>query len=71
MPSNSHRHVEIARRAAVGAGGAPISGGFGDLLVTVEVVIPSPLTDEQRAAVEALAAAIPESPRKHLGVDAE
>jgi molecular chaperone DnaJ len=51
--------------------GAPISGGFGDLLVTVEVVIPSPLTDEQRAAVEALAAAIPESPRKHLGVDAE
>ena len=51
--------------------GAPVSGGFGDLLVTVEVVIPSPLTDEQRAAVEALAAAIPESPRKHLGVDAE
>jgi molecular chaperone DnaJ len=50
--------------------GAPVAGGFGDLLVTVEVVIPSPLTDEQRAAVEALAAAIPESPRKHLGVDA-
>jgi molecular chaperone DnaJ len=51
--------------------GAPVAGGFGDLLVTVEVVIPSPLTDDQRAAVEALAAAIPESPRKHLGVDGE
>jgi molecular chaperone DnaJ len=51
--------------------GTPVPGGFGDLLVTVEVVIPSPLTDEQRAAVEALAAAIPDSPRKHLGVDAE
>ncbi len=50
--------------------GTPVTGSFGDLLVTVEVVIPSPLTDEQRAAVEALAAATPESPRKHLGVEA-
>ena len=50
--------------------GAPISAGFGDLLVTVEVDVPSSLTDDQRAAVEALAAATAESPRRHLGVDA-
>ncbi|MCP5028217.1 MAG: DnaJ domain-containing protein [Actinomycetia bacterium] len=35
----------------------------GDLLVTVEVVVPTDLTDEQRQAVEALAAAFPQSPR--------
>jgi molecular chaperone DnaJ len=46
--------------------GAPISGGFGDLLVTVEVAVPSKLTDEERAAVEQLAATLIESPRKHL-----
>jgi molecular chaperone DnaJ len=37
----------------------------GDLMVTVEVAIPTGLTDEQREAVEALAAAFPESPRDH------
>jgi len=51
--------------------GAPVSGGFGDLLVTVDVVVPTTLTDEQRAAIEAFAAATTDSPRKHLGVDAE
>ncbi|MEZ5134833.1 MAG: DnaJ C-terminal domain-containing protein [Acidimicrobiales bacterium] len=40
----------------------------GDLLVTVEVAVPTALTDEQRAAVEALAAATTESPRANLGV---
>ena len=40
----------------------------GDLLVTVDVVVPANLTDEQRRAVEALAAATTESPRAHLGV---
>ena len=49
--------------------GAPISGGFGDLLVTVEVAVPQKLTDAEREAVEALAGAIAESPRKHLGVE--
>lgn len=43
-------------------------GGGGDLLATVVVTVPSNLTAEQRAAVEALAAATPESPRAHLGV---
>ena len=35
--------------------GVPTKGGPGDLLVRVEVVVPTDLTDEQRAAVEALA----------------
>ena len=48
--------------------GAPASDGAGDLLVTVEVVVPEQLSDEQREAVEALAAAMSDSPRRHLGV---
>lgn len=43
-------------------------GGTGDLLVTVDVTVPTKLTNEQRAAVEALAEAITEDPRAHLGV---
>ena len=48
--------------------GVPASSGAGDLLVTVEVAVPAGLTDEQRAAVEQLQAAFPDSPRAHLGV---
>jgi molecular chaperone DnaJ len=40
----------------------------GDLLVSVEVAVPSHLTEAQREAVEALASASDESPRDHLGV---
>ena len=40
----------------------------GDLLVTVEVAVPTRLSDDERAAVEALAAATTENPRGHLGV---
>jgi molecular chaperone DnaJ len=40
----------------------------GDLLVTVDVVVPAELTDEQRKAVEALAKTLDSSPRQHLGV---
>ena len=40
----------------------------GDLLVTVQVSVPTDLTDEQRDAVEALAATLPAAPREHLGV---
>ena len=43
-------------------------GGTGDLLATVVVAVPSNLTADQRAAVEALAEATHESPRAHLGV---
>ncbi len=41
----------------------------GDLLATVEVAVPETLTDDQRAAIEALAAATTDSPRRHLGVE--
>ena len=43
-------------------------GGRGDLLVTVEVVVPQRLGAEERKAVEALAAATKDDPRTHLGV---
>ena len=42
------------------------SNGGADLIVAVEVVVPQDLSDEQRAAVEALAAADGEDPRAHL-----
>jgi molecular chaperone DnaJ len=48
--------------------GVPASTGTGDLLVTVEVAVPEQLSDAQREAVEAFAAASTESPRRHLGV---
>ena len=40
----------------------------GDLLVTVQVAVPAELTDEQREALESLAATLPSAPREHLGV---
>jgi molecular chaperone DnaJ len=49
--------------------GMPKAGGSaGDLLVTVDVVVPQALSDEQRQAVEALAATESANPRAHLGV---
>ncbi|MFP3906489.1 MAG: molecular chaperone DnaJ [Acidimicrobiales bacterium] len=52
-----------------GRGVVPASGAPGDLLVTVEVAVPSKLSDAERKAVEALAELEPEvSPRAHLGV---
>jgi molecular chaperone DnaJ len=46
--------------------GVAAAKGTGDLLVTVEVAVPTTLTDEQRDALEAFAAATTESPRDHL-----
>ncbi len=43
----------------------------GDLLVTIDVVVPVTVNDEQRAAVEALAATMPDSPRAHLEVTSD
>ncbi len=48
--------------------GVPAAKRHGDLLVTVEVAVPAKLSEEERAAVEALAAAATESPRDHLQV---
>ena len=42
--------------------------GAGDLLVTVEVAVPTKLSPAQRDDIEALASASTESPRTHLGV---
>lgn len=42
--------------------------GGGDLLVTVDVLVPTTLSDEERSAVEALAKASSQDPRAHLGV---
>jgi molecular chaperone DnaJ len=38
----------------------------GDLIVTVELVVPTTVTNEQRQAIEALAAASPVSPRAQM-----
>jgi molecular chaperone DnaJ len=48
--------------------GVTTANKTGDLLVTVEVVVPQKLSAAQKKAVEALAATIGESPRQHLGV---
>jgi molecular chaperone DnaJ len=51
-----------------GRGMPRAAGGAGDLLVTVEVMVPKDLSVEQRQAVEALAAVEAANPRAHLGV---
>jgi len=43
-------------------------GQNGDLLVTLDIVVPSELSDSERKAVEALAKTMTVSPRAHLGV---
>ena len=48
--------------------GVQAAKGTGDLLVTVEVAVPTNLSAAERKAVEALAAATDESPRAYLGV---
>jgi molecular chaperone DnaJ len=48
--------------------GVDAKKGRGDLMVTVQVAVPTDLTDEQRDAVEAVAAALPSAPREHLEV---
>jgi molecular chaperone DnaJ len=45
--------------------GIPVAGGAGDLLATVYIVIPTAVTDAQRVALEAFAAAT-DSPRRHF-----
>lgn len=49
--------------------GVATAKATGDLLVTVEVAVPAKLSEAEREAVEALAAAATESPRDHLRVD--
>jgi len=56
------------RTFRVKARGVPNRKSTGDLLATVEVAVPAKLSEEEREAIEALAAVSTESPRKHLGV---
>ncbi|HWH34568.1 MAG TPA: molecular chaperone DnaJ [Acidimicrobiales bacterium] len=58
------------RTLRIKGNGVPSSGTSrpGDLLVTVEVAVPTKLSDAERKAVEELAAASSESPRAHLEV---
>ncbi len=48
--------------------GVITSRAKGDLLVTVEVAVPQNMSDGERDALQAYAAALEESPRSHLGV---
>ena len=50
--------------------GAPRRGGRGDLLVTVEVDVPSKLSKQERELLKQLQESRKGSPREHLGVDA-
>ena len=54
------------RTFRVSGHGVPTRRGQGDLLVTVEVEVPTDLTDRQREAVEALAEVAEGSPRDGL-----
>jgi molecular chaperone DnaJ len=51
-------------RATNGKAGNAKTGG--DLLVTIEVVVPTELDEKQRAAVEALAASFDDDPRSEV-----
>ncbi len=62
--TRSGRTLRVKGKGVPGDGGKPT----GDLLVAVEVAVPAKMSSSERKAVEALAAAIDESPRAHLGV---
>ncbi|MEA2686903.1 MAG: molecular chaperone DnaJ [Actinomycetota bacterium] len=60
--------TKSGRTMRVKGKGVVASKGVGDLLVTVEVAVPTHLSAAEREAVEALALASKQSPRDHLGV---
>jgi molecular chaperone DnaJ len=61
--TRSGKTVRVRKR-----GITPAKGDPGDLLVTFDVDVPSDLTDDERAAVEALADKLTRNPREGLGV---
>jgi len=62
--TKSGRTFRVKGRGVVADAGA--AKGAGDLLVTVEVAVPTNLSSAEREAIEALASATTESPRSHL-----
>jgi len=48
--------------------GVETAKGSGDLLVTIEVIVPTDLSDTQRELLETFSDDAPENPREHLGV---
>ncbi|HEX2274583.1 MAG TPA: molecular chaperone DnaJ [Acidimicrobiales bacterium] len=62
--TRSGRTFRVRNRGVPSSSGA----GTGDLLVTVEVSVPTHLSTAEREAIEALASASTQSPRTHLGV---
>ncbi len=60
--TRSGRTFRVKGRGVVGDG----AKGAGDLLVTVEVAVPTSLSSAEREAIEALASASTESPRAHF-----
>jgi molecular chaperone DnaJ len=63
-PGTASGTVMRVRGRGVPAGSGRNAGKPGDLMVKLEVMVPTELSDEQRAAVEALAAVTDEAPRK-------
>ena len=74
VPTIDHGKVKVRIPAGTRTGrtfrvkgrGVATGKGTGDLMVSVEVAVPAKLSDEERAAIEALASAATESPRQHL-----
>ena len=62
-PGTASGTVLRVRGRGVPSGSGRNAGKPGDLLVKVEVIVPTKLTDEQRAAVESLAAVTDDAPR--------
>jgi molecular chaperone DnaJ len=62
-PGTASGTVLRVRGRGVPAGTGRNAGKPGDLLVKTEVIVPTELTDDQRAAVESLAAVTDEAPR--------
>ncbi|MCU1387941.1 MAG: dnaJ, partial [Ilumatobacteraceae bacterium] len=62
--------TQSGSRSRVKGKGIETTKHTGDLIVTVDVQVPTKLSDEQKAAVEAFAPATTVSPRAHLAADA-
>jgi molecular chaperone DnaJ len=58
--------TQTGSRHRVKGKGVPAKSGVGDLIVTVTVQVPTDLTDDQRAAIEQLAAVTTVNPRSSL-----